>query len=138
MSKHIHDIKLQRVLDQIRERSRRDMVDLLLIPLDRIMDYKEFLDKLHAWADQEKGADYVFLGKATRRIGRVANWIGKHKDGILNRNEMNKVQQFLGKQCNILRPKRRIIRRGLVVRKTNSWPVRKKLHIFFLFSDVLL
>jgi len=141
MRRHIHDKKLQKVLDQIREKSRRindDMVDLLLVPLDRIMDYKQFLDKLHSWADQEKGADYVFLGKAARRIGRVANYIGKHKGGIWNRNEMNKVQQFLSRQCNILTPKRRIIRRGLMIRRTTSWPVRKKHYIFFLFSDVLL
>jgi len=141
MRKHIHDKKLQKVLDQIRGKSRRindNMVDLLLVPLDRIMDYKYFLDKLHAWADQDQGADYMFLGKASRRIGRVANYIGKHKGGILNRNEMNKVQQFLGKQCNILTPKRRIIRRGLMIRRTTSWPVRKKHYIFFLFSDVLL
>jgi len=141
MRKYIHDKKLQRVLDQIREKSRRkndDMVDLLLVPLDRIMDYKRLLEKLHAWADQEKGTDYIFLGKASRRIGRVANYIGKHKAGIWNRNEMNKVQQFLSKQCNILTTKRRIIRRGLMVRRTTSWPVRKKHYIFFLFSDVLL
>jgi len=141
MRKYIHDKKLQRVLDQIREKSRRkndDMVDLLLLPLDRIMDYKKLLEKLHAWADQEKGTDYVFLGKASRRIGRVANYIGKHKAGIWNRNEMNKVQQFLSKQCNILTAKRRIIRRGLMIRRTTTWPVRKKHYIFFLFSDVLL
>jgi len=140
MRRYIHDKKLQRVLDQIREKSRRkndDMVDLLLVPLDRIMDYKKLLDKLHAWADQEKCADYVFIGKASRRIGRVANYIGKHKGGIWNRNEMNKVQQFFGKQCNILTDKRRIIRRGLMIRRTTSWPVRKKHYIFFLFSDVL-
>jgi len=141
MRKHIHDKKLQRVLDEIREKSRRindEMVDLLLAPLDRIMDYKQFLDKLLGWADQEQGAGYIFLGKASRRIGRIANYIHKHKDGIWNRNEMNKVQQFLRKQCNILTPTRRIIRRGLMIRRTTSWPVRKKHYIFFLFSDLLL
>lgn len=141
MRKHIHDKKLHRILEKIREKSSRnkdDMVDLLLIPLDRIMDYKEFLDKLHGWADQDKGADYVYLGKAARRIGRIANYIAKHRGGIWNRNEMNKVQQFLSKQCNILTAKRRIIRRGLMIRRTTSWPVRKKHYIFFLFSDVLL
>jgi len=141
MRKHIHDKKLQKILNQIRGKSRRindNMVDLLLVPLDRIMDYKNFLGKLLLWADQNQGAEYVFLGKASRRIGRVADYIGRHKGGILNRNEMNKVQQFLSKQCNILTEKRRIIRRGLMIRRTTSWPVRKKHYIFFLFSDVLL
>ena len=51
MRKYIHNKELQRVLDQIREKSRRindEMVDLLLAPLDRIMDYKQVLDKLYA------------------------------------------------------------------------------------------
>jgi len=140
MRTHIHDKKLHRSLETIREKSKRkndDMVDLLLVPLDRIMDYQQFLDKLHRWADNGN-ANYTWLAKAARRIGRIANYIGKYKGGISNKNEMNKVQQFLRKQCNILSPKRLIIRRGPMFRRTTSWPARTKHYIFFLFSDLLI
>jgi len=141
MRKYIHDQKLQIILESIRGKSRRPndyLVDLLLVPLDRIMDYKDFLDKLYEWADSSSGSHYVWMGKASRRIGRVATYIAKYKGGICNRNEMNKVQQFLSMQCNILSAKRRIIRRGLMVRRTTGWTARKKKYIFFLFSDLLL
>jgi len=138
---HIHDKKLHRVLEQIRVSSKRPndcLGDLLLLPLHRISDYKEFLDKLYDWADKNQEADYAYLGKALRRIGRITNYIGKYKGDICNRNEMNTVQQFLGKQCNIINNKRRIIRRGLMIRRTTGWPARKKKYVFFLFSDLLL
>jgi len=141
MRKYIHNRKLYRVLDQIQRKSRRPkdcLVDLLLVPLDRIMDYKDLLDKLYLWADKNQEVNYMNLGKASRRIGRIANYIEKYKGGILNGIEMNKVQQFLGRQCDILTAKRRIIRRGLMIRRTTTWPIRKKNYIFFLFSDVLL
>jgi len=141
MRVHIHDKKLRRVLEQIRGKSKRlndCMVDLLLVPLDRITDYKEFLDRLYDWGDKNQGVEYVNLGKASRRIGRIADYIGKYKGGIINRNEMNRVQQFLESQCNILNNKRRIIRRGVMTRRTTGWPARKKKYIFFLFSDLLL
>jgi len=96
------------------------------------------LDKLYLWADKAQREDYITLGKATRRIGRIAHYIGIYRDGILNRNEMNKVQQFLKKQCNILAPSRRMVRRGAMTRRMNSWPSRKKKYLFFLFSDLLL
>jgi len=45
MRRYVNDSKLQKCLSQIRIQSRRkndDMVDLLLVPLDRILDYKAF------------------------------------------------------------------------------------------------
>jgi len=51
---------------------------------------------------------------------------------------MNKVQQFLKKQCNIFVPNRRIVRRGVMRRRTTGWSARNKQYIFFLFNDVLL
>lgn len=140
MREHIHDKQLHRYLEQIRARSKRkndDMVDLLLVPLDRIMDYQQFLDKLFVWADHAQSS-HTYLGKAARRIGRIANYIGKYKGGISNKNEMNKVQQFLSRQCNILAPKRLIIRRGPMFRRTTGWRARRKHYIFFLFSDLLI
>jgi len=141
MREHIRDKQLQENLMKIRERSlckSDDMVDLLLVPLTRIKEYKEFLEQLYEWADESCGLDYEYLGKASRRIGRVANYIEKYKYGIYNRNEMNKIQKFLNHQCDIFAPNRRIVRRGLITQKTSGWPSRSKDFIFFLFNDILI
>jgi len=141
MRKYIFDTKLQKSLDHIRTTSKRpndDMMDLILSPMYRIKEYKDFLDKLYEWADRTHEPDYFFLGKASRKIGRVVKWIEMYMHTIINKNEMNKVQQFLDTQCNIITPTRRIIRRGVMTRRTTTWPARNKYYIFFLFNDVLL
>jgi len=141
MREYIHDKKLRKCLDQARQTSRRpndDLMDLLLSPLDRIKTYKEFLDSLREWADKKQESDYGSIETAARRIGRIVDWIEMYKHTIINRNEMNKVQQFLDKQCTIISPNRRIVRRGLMIRRTTTWPVRNKHYVFFLFNDVLL
>jgi len=141
MREYIHDKKLRKCLDQARQTSRRpndDLMDLLLSPLDRIKTYKEFLDSLREWADKKQKSDYGSIETAARRIGRIVDWIEMYKHTIINRNEMNKVQQFLDKQCTIISPNRRIVRRGLMTRRTTTWPVRNKHYVFFLFNDVLL
>jgi len=141
MRDYNYDKKLRKSLEHVRLTSRRpndEMMDLILSPLDRINDYKNFLQTLYGWADKRQETDYVYLGKACRRIGRVADYIDKWKHIIINRNEMNKVQQFLDKQCNIISANRRIVRRGLMIRRTTTWPARNKHYIFFLFNDVLL
>jgi len=141
MREYIHDKKLRKCLDNARLTSRRpndDLMDLLLSPLDRIKTYWEFLDKLREWADKKQESDYLSIEKAARRIGRIVDWIEKYKHNIINRNEMNKVQQFLEKQCTIISPNRRIVRRGLMIRRTTTWPPRNKHYVFFLFNDVLL
>jgi len=141
MREYTRDMRLHNTLKEIKSRSRRtkdDMTDLLLVPLDRIIDYHDFLNTLYQWADSKQRDDYTFLGKATRRIGRVAKYIETYKHGILNRNEMNKIQTFLGKQCEILSVRRRIVRRGMMIRRTTGWPPRNKHYIFLLFNDVLV
>jgi hypothetical protein len=141
MRDHTTDKRLWRSLKQIKLKSSRrqdDMVNLLLVPLDRIVDYKDFLNTLYGWADKAHKTDYELLGKASRRIGRIAKYVNEYKQGIFNRNEMNKVQCFLGKQYDILSPTRRIVRRGMIMRRTTGWMSRNKHWIFFLFNDVLL
>jgi len=141
MREYTRDMRLHDILKEIKSRSRRtkdDMTDLLLVPLDRIIDYHDFLTTLYLWADSNQRDDYIFLGKAKRRIGRVAKYIETYKHGILNRNEMNKIQTFLGKQCEILSVRRRIVRRGMMIRRTTGWPPRNKHYIFLLFNDVLV
>lgn len=138
---YIFDKKLRASLDHVRATCRRpddDMMDLIISPMFRLKEYKTFIDKLYGWADETQETDYLFLGRASRRIGRVVDWIEKHKHSIINKNEMNKVQWFLDDQCNILSPNRRIVRRGMIIRRTTSWPVRNKNYIFFLFNDILL
>jgi len=120
------------------KRKSDDMIDLLLYPLNRITDYKEFLEKLENWSDQSKKLSHELISKAARRIKRVSQYIEKYKHGIVNRSEMNKVQLFLNKQCNIFAPERRILRRGLMIRRTLGWTSRNKQYIFFLFNDVFL
>jgi len=139
--KYLRDKALQKQLAFLRQRSRRkrdDMVDLLLVPLDRITDCKLFLYQLSQWADSEQKDNFTALKKASRRISRIADYIERYKYGISNRNEMNKVQQFLDRQCDIISPNRIIIRRGTMIRRTTGWAARNKTYVFFLFNDVLL
>jgi len=138
---YVHDRNLRKCLNNIRSTSRRpndDMMDLILTPLDRIKDYKNFIDSLYENTDKSQKSDYLFLGKASRRIGRIVDHIELYKHTIINRNEMTKVQQFLDKQCNIINVNRRIVRWGLMTRRTTTWPARNKHYIFFLFNDLLL
>jgi len=115
------------------------MVGLMLIPLDRIWQYKVFLEKLLEWADERNAReDFTLLAKAARRISAVANYIGKYKHAISNMNEMNKVQQYIGKQIRIISNSRRLIHRGTMTRRTTGWGSRNKKYIFFLFNDILL
>jgi len=141
MRKYIQDHRLQTCMLKICEDSERrndDMVDLLLYPLDRILHYRDFLTILFTWADKTQTSDYDLLGKASRRIGRVATYIEKYKYGICNQNEMNKVQKFLSNQCDILAPERAIVRRGVMTRRTSGVLGRNKHYVFFLFNDMLL
>merc|ERR1719419_1211845 len=113
-------------------------MDLILAPIFRIKEYKSFIDDLYNLADKNHETDYQYLGKASRRIGRVVRRVDIHKHGIINKNEMNRVQQFLDTQCNIIIPHRRIVRRGMMIRRTTTLIARNKFYLFFLFNDVLL
>lgn len=140
MSQYVLDRKLHKCLMDIRKRNpkQNDMVDMLLYPLNRIIEYNKFLEKLWEFADSREKEKDGYLAKALRKIGRVAKNVERYKYGIFNRNEMNKVQQFLGTQWNILHPRRRVIRRGTMVQQTSGWTTKKKNYIFFLFNDVLI
>lgn len=141
LRKHIFDRKLWKCIGSIRSRSRltsNDLTDLLITPLDRIIDYQIFLGRLHLWADKAQAAEYEFFAKAARRIGRVAKYIETYRHGVINRSEMNRVQQYLGNHCWIIEPDRSIIRRGVITRRTSGWTSRKKKYHFFLFTDALL
>jgi len=139
MSKYTGDKKLHRCLKSIKKSSRcraTDMIDLLLAPLERICEYKVFLDNLLNWTDKSRNNDYELISKATRRIGRVVEYIEKYKHGIINKSEINKVQEFLRNDYPIAARKRQIIRRGLMTRCFTGWATRKKRFVFFLFNDV--
>jgi len=141
LRKHVFDKKLHKCFGSIRRRSRlskNDLTDLLLTPLDRILDYKFLLDSLYQFADKAQTVDYQFFAKAARRLGRVAKYIEKYRHGVINRSEMNRVQQYLGNQCYIISPQRSIVRRGVITRRTTGWTARNKKYHFFLFTDVLL
>jgi len=140
IGKYTDDKKLHKCLKSIKKKSayrNTDMVDLLITPLDRICEYKVFLDTLLNWADKSRQSDYVLISKAARRLGRVVEYILKYKDGIINKSEINKVQEFLRGNYRIATPKRQIIRRGLMIRHFPGWSTRNKTFIFFLFNDVI-
>jgi len=139
---YILDVNLHECLNRIRISSNfpeEELVDLILIPLDRMMEYKEFLEKLYDFSDSSHETNYEFLGKAVRRIGRIAKYIEPHKIGIKNRSEMNKAQQFFGKKNDILLPNRYILRKGKLKCKVGGGvTARKNTYLFFLFNDALI
>jgi len=53
-------------------------------------------------------------------------------------NEMNKIQKFLGDQCNIFGANRNIIRQGMLYSQSKGWISRNKQYVFFLFTDILV
>jgi len=140
MGKYNDDKKLHRCLTSIKKKSKYryiDLVDLLIAPLERICEYKLFLDTLLDWADQTRQSDYDLISKAARRVGRVVEYINKYKPGIINKGEMNRVEVFVRDNWQITEPGRQIIRRGLMTRHFTGWSKRYKTFIFFLFNDVI-
>merc|ERR1719419_690289 len=95
--------------------SPSNLVCLLIVPLDRMLEYKVFLDNLRGMADNTKGS-YKWLDKAARRISRVALHIKKCRGTINNFYEMYRIQVYMSGQVNILVDKRRILRRGMMIR----------------------
>jgi len=141
MRLHIQDVQLSECLALISNGSimpNDGLVDLLLTPLDRILEYQVFFSTLLNWADKSQTRNYELLAKTSRSIGKVSEYIEKYKYGIDNQNEMNKVQRFLGDQCNILAPTRAIVQRGMMNRLATGSTNRNKRYIFFLFNDMLL
>jgi len=138
---HCGDKRLYKQMKRLKyssERQTDDMVDLLLHPLERISEYRDFLTKFENWADPSQEEKYELIRKAARRVNRVCKYIEKYKHGIVNKSEMIKVQIFLNKQCNVFSPERRILRRGMMIRRNLGWASRRKMYIFFLFNDLFL
>jgi len=138
---YIWDKNLHKCLEEIKQKSKlpnHDMIDLLLCPLDRMSAYKMFLDRLYEWTDEKQKGAYNLICKAKKRFEKLAMYIEKYKFVISNQIEMTRVQQFLSKQCHILVPSRRIVRRGMMIRRTSGWTAKDKQYIFFLFNDILL
>jgi len=134
------DKVFQKCLKQIRRDSKfqpHDLVGLMLIPLDRIVEYKVFLDNLVALANATKSRS-EYLNKAARRIGRISSYIKKYRSVINNIHEIYRVQIYLAGQVDIFADKRRLIKRGMIIRRTEGWTARNKQYVFFLFNDILL
>jgi len=137
---HSRDKRLYKCLDQIKSlsSSKKDIYDLLIAPLNRIVEYRDFFDKLCEWGDEGQ-EDYRFIAKAARRVGRIAKFIELYKERIENACELNKVQHMIGDQCDLLLSRqRRFLCRGVMIRRTTGWKARNKRYLFFLFDDVLL
>jgi len=140
LGEYAGDEILQKSLSDISKNSKcspSDLVGLLMVPLDRIQEYKMFLDNLKEMADKTKRS-YKWLDKAARRIRRVALHVQKFRTVINNFYEMYRIQVYMSGQVNILVDKRRIIRRGMMIRRTGGWTARNKQYVFFLFNDLLL
>jgi len=141
MREHIGDTRLHLCIQLVRQRSmlpNKDMIDLLITPLDRMLDYNNFLYKLLSWSDETKVNEWALMSKAARRVGRVTNHIGRYKFGIFNQNEMIKIQSFLKDKYDIFSSERVIIHSGMMISHTSRWRSRKKRCIFFLFNDILM
>jgi len=134
------DKAFQKCLSQIRKGSKfkpYDLVGLMLIPLDRIIEYKVFLENLTAIADKLH-SDFEYLSKGARRIGRIASYVQKYRSVIRGMHNIYRVQIYLAGQVNIFADKRRLVRRGMIIRRTEGWTARNKQYVFFLFNDILL
>merc|ERR1719233_2719169 len=94
-----------------------EMVDMILAPLERVRVYNNLLTRLYVWCDQKHAKEYDMIGKASRRVGRLAAYIGKYEWGIRNMHEMNKAQLFLGVQHQIIVSHRHLIRYGPMIRR---------------------
>jgi len=141
MREYTHDTKLYKFLEQTKKRSTHesdDLVDLLLLPLARVVEWKHMLEKLLEMADRTKVQSFAFISQALTTVARVATHIEKYKSGIVNKSEMNKIQLFLGRQCTIFGSDRSVICRGSLVCRTQGWASRNKLCVVFLFTDILL
>jgi len=140
MRKYIDDSRLLFNISLVRKRlglQHQDMMSMLFTPLNRIGRYKDLLDQLLNLADKTQKTEYEILRTASRRIGRLTNYIEKYKFGIANYNEMNKVQLFLDETYKVLAPWRSIIHWGVMFKHTINSP-RNISYIFFLFTDLLL
>jgi len=141
MREHIGDTRLYFCLLLVRQHSalpNKDMMDLLLTPLERMLDYKNFLYRLLSWSDETQVNEYKLISKAARRVGRVTDNIDRYKFGIFNQNEIIKIQSFLKNQYDIFSSERVIIHSGMMISHTPRWTSRKKHRIFFLFNDIFL
>jgi len=137
---YVGDEVLQKYLKQLRKNStcrNYSIVGLLVVPLDRISQYKSFLNSLIDIGDTSHKS-YRSLRKATRRICRVTSYIEKYRFVIDNLQDLYNVQEYLGGSVLVFTDKRKVIRRGMMFRRTTSWPRRNKLYIFFLFNDILM
>jgi len=138
--RYVNDKRLNKCLKQIKDRSIRkfkSLFDLLLLPLSRMRDYKFFLQQMFSYVDSNE-KEFQIFERAVRRIGRISDHIEQYRSELINRNEMNKIQIFLGDQCLVLSPNRRLMRRGMMVQRKVGWKSSKKNYIFFLFNDSLL
>jgi len=122
LGEYAGDEVLQKSLSAMSKHSKcrpSNLVCLLIVPLDRMLEYKVFLDNLRGMADNTKGS-YKWLDKAARRISRVALHVKKCRGAINNFYEMYRIQVYMSGQVNILVDERRIIRRGMMIRRTEG------------------
>jgi len=138
---YLRDKRLQRCLAQVRSKSSRykyELGDLLLLPLEHVIAYRDFLNTLWDWTN-EQGACYASFGKASRRISRLAKYIEERKQQLSDMNEMNKIQVVLQMQYDIFAPGRRPVRQGMMICQLTGRASRGESHfIFYLFNDILL
>jgi len=140
LGEYTGDEALQIYLSNISKRSKcspSDLVGLLIVPLDRMQEYKRFLYELREFADKTTRA-YKYLDKAARRVNRLALHVNMFRSKINNLYEIYRIQVYLSGKVNILVDERRLIRRGIITGRTGGWTARNKQWVLFLFNDILL
>uniref|UniRef100_A0A8C9RVQ8 Rho guanine nucleotide exchange factor (GEF) 39 n=1 Tax=Scleropages formosus TaxID=113540 RepID=A0A8C9RVQ8_SCLFO len=126
--------KLQESRPEFRNMS---LEDLLLLPLQRIQQYKYFLRDLTENTSADS-SDFPQLSGAVKAVSEVAQRIQDNARSHENHLQLRRVQRLLkGRKTKVLAPGRWYIREGwLQVVPPKGTETKPKM--FFLFSDILL
>ncbi|KAL4660259.1 rho guanine nucleotide exchange factor 39 [Arapaima gigas] len=126
--------KLQESRPEFRNTS---LEDLLLLPLQRVQQYKYFLRDLTENTSPDS-AEFSKLSGAVKAVSEVAQRIQDNARSHENHLQLRRVQRLLkGQKTKVLAPGRWYIREGWL-RVVPPKGTEAKAKMFFLFSDILL
>ncbi|XP_012679217.2 rho guanine nucleotide exchange factor 39 isoform X2 [Clupea harengus] len=111
--------------------------ELLALPLERIQQYKHFLQDLTENTSPDN-PEFLQLSRATKAVSEVSQRIQDNARSHENHLQLQRVQKLLkGRKGRLLAPGRWYIREGWL-RTVPPKGMETKPKMFFLFSDILL